>query len=136
MNSSQASPRKALSALIRGLATFEAPVKIPDTARRAPFRDDDKAPRSIQPDFILHRYFIVRLCRNFDYPDIPAQLSKPDRQAATADETALKNRYGAAESGLVKRLLKKQLTACERMIAKLEETIAPLIVNRQRRRLQ
>ena len=49
---------------------------------------------------------------NFDYPDIPAQLSKPDRQAATADETALKNRYGAAESGLVKRLLKKQLTAC------------------------
>jgi transposase len=49
------------------------------------------------------------------------------RQAATADETAIKNRYGAAESGLVKRLLKKQLTACERMLAKLEEAIAALI---------
>ena len=49
------------------------------------------------------------------------------RQAATADETALKNRYGAAESGLLKRLLKKQLPACERMIAKLEEAIASLI---------
>ncbi len=49
------------------------------------------------------------------------------RQAATADETAIKNRYGAAESGLLKRLLKKQLPACERMIAKLEEAIAALI---------
>ena len=49
------------------------------------------------------------------------------RQAATADETAIKNRYGAAESGLLKRLLKKQLPACERMIAKLEEAIASLI---------
>jgi transposase len=51
------------------------------------------------------------------------------RQAVTADETAIKNRYGAAESGLLKRLLKKQLTACKRMIAKLEEAIAALIEN-------
>jgi hypothetical protein len=48
------------------------------------------------------------------------------RQAVTADETAIKNRYGAAESGLLKRLLKKQLTACKQMIAKLEEAIAAL----------
>ncbi len=33
------------------------------------------------------------------------------RQAAKADETALKNRHGAAESKVLQRLLKRQLTA-------------------------
>jgi transposase len=49
------------------------------------------------------------------------------RQALKADETALKNRYGAAESQALKRLLKRQLAACERTIAELEAAIAALI---------
>lgn len=48
------------------------------------------------------------------------------RQAAKADETALKNRYGAAESPVLKRLLKRQLTACARAVAELEAAIAVL----------
>jgi len=49
------------------------------------------------------------------------------RQAAKADETALKNRYGAAESAVLKRLLKRQLAAYERAEADLEAAIAALI---------
>lgn len=49
------------------------------------------------------------------------------RQAVKADETALKNRYGAAESAVLKRLLKRQLAACERAVAELEAAIAVLI---------
>lgn len=49
------------------------------------------------------------------------------RQAAKADETALKNRYGAAESAVLKLLLKRQLAACERTVAKLDAAIAALI---------
>jgi transposase len=49
------------------------------------------------------------------------------RQAVKADETALKNRYGAAESGVLKRLLKRQLTNSERAAADLEAAIAALI---------
>ncbi len=51
-----------------------------------------------------------------------------ERQALPhADETALKNRYGAAESAVLKRLLKRQLAACERVAADLEAAIAALI---------
>jgi transposase len=49
------------------------------------------------------------------------------RQAATADETALKNRYGTAESKLVKRLLKRQLTACQRTLVELDKAIRAFI---------
>jgi transposase len=48
------------------------------------------------------------------------------RQAVTDDETALKNRLGAAESATLKRLLKRQLKACERVIAELEAVIEAL----------
>jgi len=49
------------------------------------------------------------------------------RQAVKADETALKNRYGAAESAVLKRLLKRQLAACERTATELDAAIAALI---------
>ena len=49
------------------------------------------------------------------------------RQALKADETALKNRYGAAESAVLKRLLKRQLAVCERAAADLEAAIVALI---------
>jgi transposase len=49
------------------------------------------------------------------------------RQAVKDDETALKNRYGAAESEVLKRLLKRQLRTCERAAAELEAVIAALI---------
>ncbi len=49
------------------------------------------------------------------------------RQAVKADETALKNRHGTAESALLKRLLKRQLAACERAAADLDAAIAALI---------
>jgi transposase len=49
------------------------------------------------------------------------------RQAVKADETAIKNRCGAAESALLKRLLKRQLAVCERVAANLEAAIAALI---------
>src|SRR5262249_12710851 len=48
------------------------------------------------------------------------------RQAAKADETALKNRYAAAESQVLKRLLKRQLEACARVIGGLDAAIAAL----------
>jgi transposase len=49
------------------------------------------------------------------------------RQAAKADETALKNRLAAAESQVLKRLLKRQIEACARAIAGLEAAIAALL---------
>jgi transposase len=49
------------------------------------------------------------------------------RQAVKADETALRNRHGAAESAVLKRLLKRQLAACERAAADLEAAIVALI---------
>jgi transposase len=49
------------------------------------------------------------------------------RQAVKADETALKNRHGTAESALLKRLLMRQLAACERAAADLDAAIAALI---------
>ena len=49
------------------------------------------------------------------------------RQSIKADGTALKNRYGAAESAVLKRLLKRQLAACERAAACLDAAIAALI---------
>lgn len=49
------------------------------------------------------------------------------RQAVKADETALKNRLGAAESAVLKRVLKRQLAACERAAAGLDAAIAALI---------
>jgi len=49
------------------------------------------------------------------------------RQAAKADETALKNRHAAAESKVLKRLLQQQLKACARAIAGLEAAIAALL---------
>jgi transposase len=49
------------------------------------------------------------------------------RQAAKADETALKNRYAAAESKVLKQLLKHQLDACARMIRALDAAIAAVL---------
>jgi transposase len=49
------------------------------------------------------------------------------RQAAKADETALKNRHSAAESPALKRLLKTQLTAQTRLIEGLDEAIGQLL---------
>jgi transposase len=49
------------------------------------------------------------------------------RQAVKADETALKNRLAAAESQVLKRLLKQQLKACARAIAGLDAAIAALL---------
>ena len=49
------------------------------------------------------------------------------RQAAKADETALKNRLGAAESKVLKALLKRQLEACARTIKALDAAIAALL---------
>jgi transposase len=49
------------------------------------------------------------------------------RQSAKADETALKNRYAAAESQVLKRLLKRQLEACARAIGVLDAAIAALL---------
>ncbi len=49
------------------------------------------------------------------------------RQTAKADETALKNRHGAAESKRLKRLLKSQLTAQARLIEGLDSAIAALL---------
>jgi transposase len=51
------------------------------------------------------------------------------RQAAKADETALKNRHSAAESQVLKRLLQRQLAACARAIAALDAAIAALIAS-------
>jgi len=49
------------------------------------------------------------------------------RQAAKAERTALANRLGAAESAIVKRILKRQLAQAERSIAALEAAMAALI---------
>jgi len=49
------------------------------------------------------------------------------RQAAKADETALKNRHAAAESKVLKRLLQRQIEACARAIEGLEAAIKPLL---------
>jgi transposase len=49
------------------------------------------------------------------------------RQALKADETALKNRYGAAESKVLKRLLKRQLDACAQAIEALDAAIEALL---------
>ncbi len=49
------------------------------------------------------------------------------RQAAKADETALKNRHTAAESKVLKRVLQRQLEACARAIEGLEAAIAALL---------
>ncbi len=49
------------------------------------------------------------------------------RQAAKADETAFKNRYIAADSALLKRLLQRQLEACARVIEALDAAIAALL---------
>jgi predicted flap endonuclease-1-like 5' DNA nuclease len=49
------------------------------------------------------------------------------RQAAKAERTALANRLGAAESAIVKRILKRQLGQAERSIAALEAAMAALI---------
>lgn len=51
------------------------------------------------------------------------------RQAAKADETALKNRYTAAESKVLKRLLKRQLDACARAIEALDAAIQTLLAS-------
>jgi transposase len=49
------------------------------------------------------------------------------RQAAKADETALKNRHTAAESLVLKRLLKHQLENCARAIEGLDAAIDALL---------
>jgi transposase len=49
------------------------------------------------------------------------------RQAAKAEGTALSNRLSAAESAIVKSILKRQLGQAERSIAALEVAIAALI---------
>ena len=49
------------------------------------------------------------------------------RQAAKAEETALKNRIGAAESRVLKGLLEAQLKAHARLLARLEAAIAALV---------
>jgi transposase len=49
------------------------------------------------------------------------------RQAAKADETALKNRHTASESRVLKRLLQHQLKACARLLDGLDAAIAALI---------
>jgi transposase len=49
------------------------------------------------------------------------------RQAAKADETALKNRLAAAESEVLKRLLQRQLEACTRIAEALDAAIAALL---------
>ncbi len=49
------------------------------------------------------------------------------RQAAKAAETALKNQHGAAESPVLKRLLKAQLEAQARLIEALQNAIAALL---------
>jgi transposase len=48
------------------------------------------------------------------------------RQAAKADETALKNRLAAAESKVLKRLLQRQLDDCARIVKALDAAIAAL----------
>jgi transposase len=49
------------------------------------------------------------------------------RQAAKADETALKNRHATAESKVLKRVLQRQLEACARAIEGLDAAIAALL---------
>ena len=49
------------------------------------------------------------------------------RQAVIADRTAFANRLGAAESGDLKRILKRQLAQAERSIAALDTLIAVLL---------
>lgn len=49
------------------------------------------------------------------------------RQAAKAEETALKNRIGAAESRVLKGLLEAQLKAQARLLERLEAAIAALV---------
>jgi transposase len=49
------------------------------------------------------------------------------RQAAKADETALKNRHTAAESPVLKRLLQHQLDGCRQAIEGLEAAIDALL---------
>jgi transposase len=49
------------------------------------------------------------------------------RQAAKADETALKNRYAAAESKVLNQLLRRQLDACARVIEALDAAIAAVL---------
>jgi transposase len=51
------------------------------------------------------------------------------RQAAKADETALKNRHAAAESKVLKRLFKRQLDACAHAIGVLDAAIAALLAS-------
>lgn len=49
------------------------------------------------------------------------------RQSAIAEKTALNNRLAAAESAIVRTILKRQLAQTERVIAALEAAIAELI---------
>jgi len=49
------------------------------------------------------------------------------RQAAKADETALKNRHAAAESKVLNQLLRRQLDACARVIEALDAAIAAVL---------
>lgn len=51
------------------------------------------------------------------------------RQAAKADETALKNRHAATESKVLKRLFKRQLDACAHVIGVLDAAIAALLAS-------
>lgn len=49
------------------------------------------------------------------------------RQAAKADETALKNRHTAAESKVLRRVLQRQLNACAQAIEALDAAIEVLL---------
>ncbi len=49
------------------------------------------------------------------------------RQALKADETMLKNRYGTAESKVLKRLLQRQLDVCARAVKELDAAIHALL---------
>lgn len=51
------------------------------------------------------------------------------RQAAVAEQTALANRFAAAESPVLKRLIKRHLRLAARSIAALEKAIAALIAS-------
>ena len=54
---------------------------------------------------------------------------KGSRQAAVAEQTALTNRFAAAESPVLKRLIKRHLALAARSIAALEKAIAALIAS-------
>ena len=54
---------------------------------------------------------------------------KGSRQAAIAEQTALANRFAAAESAVLKRLIKRHLGLAARSIAALEKAMAALIAS-------